>query len=312
MPDDASRGSRNGPNDQGPGGPGEDSFERLLASIVDTVESGGTASLAALVADSDAVESMDEFLQRLRRFEGLSDMEATAVVNAAYGETVEAVRDAVSSEQPEPAGSQPDPATEEFPALAELQGADNVLVLTPSGADIDDDLCRSLLTQNPPGEQDVLIVSITGDENDRLELLRENDRTLPANVAVVGGRSGVSATSTVATDDAATTITLETMPDPSDLPKLGIKISQRVKEWEGDPRATDVCFHSLTALLQYAGSRRVFRFIRVLEDRLAAVDATTHYHMDPDAHDRETVSTLRSLFDDVVEVTPDGTVRVTG
>ena len=67
-----------------------------------------------------------------------------------------------------------------------------------------------------------------------------------------------------------------------------------------------VCFNSITSLLQYADLQRGFRFLHVVTGRVKTVGGVGHFHIDPDAHDAQTLATLKGLFDAVVEVNDDG------
>jgi len=202
------------------------------------------------------------------------------------------------------------PTADELPALA---GASNVLVMGPTGSEADRSLCRSILTRHSIESTDVLVVSLTRSASDRIQTLEGDDGDLPANVTVVSPRDRVDATTTTERSDVdglSTTITVETVTDPSDLPRLGMAISGALGEWD-EGGGTEVCFDSLTALLQYADRRRVFQFVQVLQNRTEEIGGATHYHMDPEAHDDRTIATMRPLFDAIVELSTDGepTVR---
>lgn len=99
---------------------------------------------------------------------------------------------------------------------------------------------------------------------------------------------------------------VESISDPADLTGLGMALHDCLSAWQGDGYDVRVCFDSLSILLQYAALERVYRFLHVLTRRLTAVDAAGHFHLDPAAHDEQTVARLAALFDDVVEVTEDG------
>lgn len=88
-----------------------------------------------------------------------------------------------------------------------------------------------------------------------------------------------------------------------------MSISDALAE-EGDGHPTTVCFHSVTALLQFAELPRVFRFLYTLASRVASSGARAHYHLDPNAHDEQTVTALTPLFDAVVQGTEDRVERV--
>lgn len=87
---------------------------------------------------------------------------------------------------------------------------------------------------------------------------------------------------------------------PEDLTGIGITVSERLTEWDGEAGGSLFLFDSLTVLLQFVELKRAFRFLHVLTNRVKATDAVAHYHLDPGAHDAQTVATLSSLFDTVV------------
>jgi hypothetical protein len=199
-------------------------------------------------------------------------------------------------------------------AGAELREASDVLILGELRRSLDDQVCGSFLRHAPLGERNVLFISLTRPAEDRLRVLRERGGSQPPAVSVVSGTDQFEAatTETTTADVEGNRVTVDAIDDPSDLPKLGMTISRAVKEWDDTGVGTVVCFHSLTALLQYADRGRVFRFLHVLQDRMEAVDAVTHYHMDAEAHDDQTIATLRPLFDAVVEIGPGGDATISG
>ncbi|WP_435196096.1 DUF7504 family protein [Natronomonas sp. EA1] len=88
--------------------------------------------------------------------------------------------------------------------------------------------------------------------------------------------------------------------NPNDLTGLGITLGEQLGDWSGGNVTPFLDFHSLTAALQYVDFQRVYRFVHVMTARSAALDALSYYHIDPEAHDEQTVATLTSLFDAAV------------
>lgn len=99
---------------------------------------------------------------------------------------------------------------------------------------------------------------------------------------------------------------IDTVSEPNNLAELGIRVGEHLSACEGNQNQTIMCFHSLTNLLQNAGLLTVFRFLHVLSGRLSSAGAISHYHMDPSAHDEQTLRTIAPLFDAVIEVSEDG------
>ena len=185
---------------------------------------------------------------------------------------------------------------------AEGSNAENVLILS-SGADgRSDRTCAEHL--HVPGQQAeaVIFVTMTDSPDQRVQVLRSHAQRPPARVGVVcagEARRGGGSPQGVA---------VRTVENPADLARLGVGISDALSSWS-DQHPTTVCFHSLTALLQFVELSRVFRFLYTLGGRVASSGARAHYHLDPEAHDQQAVATLRPLFDSVLEVDEDGSTR---
>lgn len=130
----------------------------------------------------------------------------------------------------------------------------------------------------------------------------------PANVGLitVGDFPRSASTQSPSGDVTPDHLQMDTVPDPSDLSKLGVRISERLSAWEDNENQTVMCFQSLTNLLEHVDFHTVFRFLHILTGRITSSGAVAHYHLDVDAHDKETIATLRPLFDTVIEVDQTG------
>jgi hypothetical protein len=53
-------------------------------------------------------------------------------------------------------------------------------------------------------------------------------------------------------------------------------------------------------MLQYVDVETAYEFLHTITGQLYAADARAHFHVDPTAHDAETVDAIASLFDAVV------------
>jgi hypothetical protein len=63
-------------------------------------------------------------------------------------------------------------------------------------------------------------------------------------------------------------------------------------------------------MLQYVELETAYEFLHAITGQLYAADARAHFHVDPSAHDSQTVDSITSLFDAVVELDDgDPTVR---
>jgi hypothetical protein len=183
--------------------------------------------------------------------------------------------------------------------IAGLSDASPVLLLDTGGHQSDTGTCRRLLVPEDEDVREAVVLSLTTDSSEYVEQFVDSQlRTLH----VITARKGASST-TVTLDgtDERTEVITERVSDPSDLPRLGIAVSNAIEECDAAGR-THICIDSLTAMLQYADRGRIFRFVQVLQDRISQSSAVAHYHLNPAAHDEQTVETLRQLFGAVVRV----------
>lgn len=184
---------------------------------------------------------------------------------------------------------------------------DNVLVLAPP---FTRDVFTTGLNALDPGGSDserVLCVTFTRSPEDHLaewrrHLGRTPDRIAFVSVDATARSRELSGGTTGGPQSDESGVTVDRIRSAENLTELGIRITNRLDAWSdaSDPRIV-VCFDSVTALLQYVDLERAFRFLHVLTDRFADAGATSYYHMDPDAHDDETIDTLSTLFDAVCE-----------
>lgn len=194
-------------------------------------------------------------------------------------------------------------------AVLELVGdAPNVLLVGELLSPAENGLCTTLLGASRPAN--LVLVTLTQSPDERLEVCRRHLGRLQDRTAVVNVgdpvRSNDGGGGTTGGDGS---IVVESVADPTDLMRIGITISRQLAEFEDDDLPTLVCFHSLTALLQFVEDRRsVFRFIHTLRGRVRAAGARAHYHLDAQAHDDQVVALLRPLFDVTLQFDEEGGV----
>mgnify|MGYP000058940399 CR=1 FL=1 len=182
---------------------------------------------------------------------------------------------------------------------------DSLLVLAPSFATSDPKTCSDLLASDGVGESHVLCVTFTRSPEDHLVNWRRHGN-LPANASFVDvdasarqldafEKSGAD----IGQDDVD--VAVSGISSPENLTRLGVRVTECLAELDDDveDRQIVVCFDSVTALLQYVELDQAFRFLHVVTERFADADAMAHFHLDPGAHDDETIETLTSLFDGV-------------
>lgn len=194
-------------------------------------------------------------------------------------------------------------------AVLELVGdAPNVLLVGELLSPAEDDLCTTLLGAARPAN--IVLVTLTQSPDERLAMCRRHLGQFPGRTAVVNVgdpvRSGDGSGRATGRDGS---IIVESVADPTDLMRIGITISRRLAEFEGDDLPTLICFHSLTTLMQFVEDQRsIFRFIHTLRGRVRAAGAQAHYHVDGQAHDDQEVALLRPLFDVTLQFDDQGAV----
>jgi hypothetical protein len=184
----------------------------------------------------------------------------------------------------------------------------NLLVLTSSFDSVGSDVCGELLTDAGPAETTIIAVTYRRSTREWIEGWYEHTDTPPARGIVVGVGDGSPADLGDLDAPGRDHWTTETVDNAGDLTGLGIALSDHLDAASGTVR---FCFDSLTALLQYNDLKPAFRFCHALTGRVKAADAVGHYHLDPGAHDDQTLATIMGLFDASIEPDGDGdwTVR---
>lgn len=178
----------------------------------------------------------------------------------------------------------------------------NVLLRAPSLSDATTEVCPTVGAHEG---QNLLLISLSGNPDRRLDAW-QRQAGLPEKVAILSAdetrgavEAGDGSTSTVG--PGGTEISRTTISEPSDLTGIGIKMSKCLSAWEDDDVPTSICFDSVTTLLQFAGTRRAFRFLHVMTKRITSSDNLAHYHIDPGAHDAQTLATIESIFPEAIE-----------
>ncbi len=179
----------------------------------------------------------------------------------------------------------------------------SVLVLAPSISSETDEACVDLLTQVPSEQENVLWVTFTRSPDGCLQDWLSHAGGRPANLRFLSvGETVRSVSTSTSVHETPNDAVIDTLSNPGDLTGLGIKISEVLQQWHGNGYETVACFHSLTALLQYSDVQTVYKFLHVLTGRFATAGVSAHFHLDPDAHDAQTINTLKTLFDAVAEL----------
>lgn len=181
-----------------------------------------------------------------------------------------------------------------------LGGVSTALLLASPMDDGGEAVCVDHLTAGEEPPDRVLSVVFTGRPDQRVRSWERHAEALPETFVVLSTQQ-----SGRTPEDAE----VERLDRPGDLTDIGVAITEHVADWPRDGRGA-FCLDSVTAQLQYVDSKQVYQFLNTLRGHLDDRGVVGHVHMNPAAHDQETVDTFKTLFEAVVEVDGEGhTVR---
>jgi len=193
-----------------------------------------------------------------------------------------------------------------------LKDSTSVLLVAPTSEPAADHACADLLTFDDPRRENILSVTFSQTPAERLALWRrESDGTMPNRAAVIDGCESSTAAERTAIAEEMPELSVDVLSDTAGPMEIALTIGQYLGEWAEDSERTLACIHSLSELLDSFDRGEVVQLINALDARLDAADAVAHYHLDPEAHDEQTVAEIRPLFDAVVEHVPEDGWTVT-
>jgi hypothetical protein len=172
----------------------------------------------------------------------------------------------------------------------------NLLVFAPAMGDAKEGLCHDLLGRTPPGSLDVLQVSYTRPPARLVETWRERHDDLPANYRIVDVGARARAPGQAEHDRTPASVTV-TRANPNDLTGLAMEWRNAFNEFARTDNDVVVCLDSITAMLQYVSVEEAYRFVHMASGQIHEVAGQAHFHLDPDAHDDQTISTMKTAFD---------------
>jgi len=149
-----------------------------------------------------------------------------------------------------------------------------------------------------------LSITLSASPTEQLSVWQhEVDSELPARATVVDARQNT--TKAQLPPSTAGSISVHEVRENVDLYDFGLAIASQLGAWKNTDETTVVCLDSVTTLLATHDTERVISLITSLNDLCERLGVIAHHHVDPAEHDEETVTTLRPLYDAVIEYTPD-------
>ncbi|QSG02334.1 DUF7504 family protein [Natranaeroarchaeum sulfidigenes] len=175
----------------------------------------------------------------------------------------------------------------------------SVLLLGVSGS-VTEECCDTLLDVGPAASRAEIRVSFPVDITDRPRLDTGTTGRQPnKHGQITVGDVLRSAESSSPDFDAP--VASDIVEDPGNLTGIGTSVSKFCETWSTSDHRIVLCFDSITRLLEHSDPEVVFQFLHTLLERLDGVDTVSHFHIDPDSHDEQLISTVSSLFDQVVD-----------
>lgn len=178
-----------------------------------------------------------------------------------------------------------------------------ILFMVAAGDRRDTGTCLELMTPVDRPDIDALCVDLTRTSGPWIERWRQLDagRSGHTEILTAADRAAGGGDGSGPSSDSSGTLDVERIASPGNLTQLGIQITTSLERFESSENDLVVCFHSLTALLQYHDESTTYRFLNELTNVLAGAGATGHVHVDPTAHEDRTINRMKSLFDAVID-----------
>lgn len=193
------------------------------------------------------------------------------------------------------------------PALHPSPGESSLLVCPPF-EDAQAHGCLDLVLCDGPDETRLFGVTLEQSIEKRLAVWNREVGAPPAAATIATVDTGwelSTASETAEAEAGHDTLSVEMLSSPSDLEGVAALAESTLQEWAGTSEQIAICIRSLTTLLQYAERSMVASLLDDLNGLAREHDAVAHYHLNRDAHDRETIQALASVCDTVYEY--DGT-----
>jgi hypothetical protein len=183
--------------------------------------------------------------------------------------------------------------------MSSPQPGTNVLVMAPSLSEDKRQTCLDLQGVGSPAELDVLRVSYSAAPGELVEEWRDHHGELPGRlgIIIVGDQPGQHNN-----DDDLPNEVFVTTANPNDITGLGMRLNNYLNDGDRGTQLV-VCFDSVTEMLQFAEMQPVFKFLHMFVGQVRDADGIGHFHLAPGAHDDQTISRLKPLFDDAVDLT---------
>lgn len=179
--------------------------------------------------------------------------------------------------------------------IDDIRDGTNLLVMGPPMTGKYDLLCDVLADGHRNGEAGVVVTTQNSAKRVREDVTSRLDGDADPQLGIV---DCVSQERGMGQEDHPLT---QYVSSPGDFTGVGMASSKLLERFVKQDTRTRVALDSISQLLMYADVKTVFRFLHILTGRISAADALGLGTLDADAHDDQTVNTIRQLFDGLVE-----------
>lgn len=184
-------------------------------------------------------------------------------------------------------------------AIGGIKKGSNIMLIGPSMIGKEDILYHIMYHGAEKNENAVITVTTRESAAQILEWFQENRLTLPmSRIGIVDCVSKMLGGALVENEN------IKITSGPADLTEIRTKISQFFEEFFVKKNIKKVQLHinSLSTILMYSNINSVFKSLHVFTGRIKAAGALGIYVIERSMHDEQTVATLKSLFDGIIEI----------
>jgi hypothetical protein len=183
-----------------------------------------------------------------------------------------------------------------------IDDATSVLLLAPAVRDAAAGAAAKLLEKDSQTHDRVVAVTFSQSAE---SWTRVWDRHVgvATNVSCIDVDCGTRAASA---DGGSAAVPVERVAKPADLKTLGRTVSNVLEQASDRGERVGLAIHSLTDLVHHVDEPTAFKFVYTLGEVVRRVEGTVYFHLDPGAHDDESIDTFAAACDAVVDIDDDG------
>jgi len=187
-------------------------------------------------------------------------------------------------------------------AIGGIRKGSNIMLIGPPMSQKEVILYNIMYHGTAINENAVITVTTGESASQIMEWFKENKLVLP--MSIVGIIDCVTRSMGGA---ASETESIKIVSSPVDLTGIGVRISQFFEKFSNKKNYRKIQLHinSLSTILMYSNIHTVFRFMHVFTGRIKAAGAMGIFIMDSGMHDEQTITTLKQLFDGIIEIKSD-------